>query len=146
MNRAITNEIARLGGDPTDEVWIWLVTRGPHGASFTWSQTRNEPPGYVGVSHLQDIVGKFAASIPAFQERALRVVNVAMSSELTELARRAIQVAAVIGGSTELQRVKHLASGQDIAVASDARACAFYLKGRCQRPDYSFKADGFTAA
>lgn len=32
MNRAITNEIARLGGDPTDEIWIWLVTRGPHGA------------------------------------------------------------------------------------------------------------------
>ena len=131
MNRAITNEIVRLGGDPTDEIWTWLVTRGPHGSSFTWSQTRNEPSGYVGVNHLQDIVGELAVSMPAFQERALRVVNVAMSSELTELARRAIQVAAVVGGSNELQQVKQLASSQDTAVASDARACAFYLKGRC---------------
>jgi len=131
MNRAIANEIVRLGGDPTDEIWTWLVTRGPHGSSFTWSQTRNEPPGYVGVDHLQDIVGELAVSIPAFQERALRVVNVAMNSELTELARRAIQVAAVVGGSNELQRVKQLASSQDMVVASDARACAFYLKGRC---------------
>ena len=130
MNRAIADEIVRLGGDPTDEIWTWLVTRGPHGSSFTWSQTRNEPPGYVGVDHLQDIVGELAVSIPAFQERALRVVNVAMNSELTESARRAIQVVAVVGGSNELQRVKQLASSQDMAVASDARACAFYLKGR----------------
>lgn len=131
MNRAITNEITRLGGDPTDEIWIWLVTRGPHGPSFTWSQTRGNPPGYVGVNHLQEIVGELAVSIPAFQERALQVVNAAMNSELTELARRAIQVAAVVGGSDELQRVKHLASGQDKTVASDARACAFYLNDRC---------------
>ena len=131
MNRAITNETVRLGGDPADEIWTWLVTRGPHGSSFTWSQTRNEPSGYVGVNHLQDIVGELAVSMPAFQERALRVVNVAMSSELTELARRAIQVAAVVGGSNELQQVKQPASSQDTAVASDARACAFYLKSRC---------------
>ena len=131
MNRTIANEITRLGGDPTDEIWMWLVTRGPHGLSFTWGQTRNEPPGYVGVSHLQEVTDELAGSIPSFQERTLQVVNAAMSSELSELARRAIQVAAVVGGSNELQRVKQLASSQDAAVASDARACAYYLKGRC---------------
>ena len=127
MNQALANEIIRLGGDPTDEIWLWLVTRGPHGPSFTWSQTRSEPAGYVGVAHLQDIVGELASSIPSFQERAVFAVNAAMQSELPELARRAIQVAAVIGGNRELQLVKDLASSQDSAVASDARACAFYL-------------------
>ncbi len=131
MNQVIANEIIRLGGDPTDEIWLWLVTRGPHGSSFTWSQTRNEPAGYIGVSHLQDIVGELASSIPSFRERAVRAVNAAMHSELPELTRRAIQVASVIGGRYELERVKDLASSQDTAVASDARACAFYLKGRC---------------
>ena len=131
MNRAIADEITRLGGDPTDEIWMWLVTRGPHGLSFTWGQTRNEPPGYVGVSHLREIVDELAGFIPSFQQRTLHVVNAAMSSELSELARRAVQVAAVVGGTSELQRVKQLASSQDAAVASDARACAFYLKGRC---------------
>ena len=131
MNRAFADEITRLGGDPTDEIWLWLVTRGPHGPSFTWGQTRNEPAGYVGVSHLKEVVGELALSIPAFQERALRVVNLALASELSELARRAIQIAAVIGGNAELQRVKQLASSQDAAVASDARASAFHFKGRC---------------
>lgn len=131
MDRALTSEITRLGGDPTDDVWIWLVSRGPHGPTFTWGQTRSAPPGYIGVSHLQEIVGELALSIPAFQERALRVVNLAIDSELPVLARRAIQVAAVIGGNAELQHIKQLASSQDAAVASDARAAAFYLKGRC---------------
>jgi hypothetical protein len=131
MNRALADEISRLGADPSDEIWVWLVTRGPHGPSFTWGQTRSEPPGYVGVSHLQNIVSELTLSIPLFQERALRIVNLAMGSDLPELSRRAIQVAAVIGGSSELQRVKQLASSQDPAVASDAKASAFYLKGRC---------------
>lgn len=131
MNRALANEITRLGGDPTDDFWIWLVTRGPHGPTFTLGQTRSEPPGYIGVSHLQEIVGELVLCIPAFHERALRVANLAMGSEFPELARRAVQVAAVIGGNAELQRIKQLASSQDAAVASDARASAFYLKGRC---------------
>ena len=131
MNHALSNEIARLGGDPTDEIWIWLVSRGPHGPTFTWGQTRSEPPGYVGVSHLQEIICELSLSIPSFQERALRIVNLAMESELPELARRAVQVAAVIGSNTELQRIKQLASSQDATIASDARASAFYLKGRC---------------
>ena len=130
MNQAVTNEIVRLGGDPTNEVWLWLVTRGPHGSSFTWGQTRNGPPGYVGVTHLQEIADQLADSIPAFEQRARKVVAAAMQSELSDLARRAVQVAAVIGGSAELQLVRQLADSQDPAVASDARACAFYLKGR----------------
>ncbi len=84
-----------------------------------------------GVSHLQEIVGELALSIPSFQERTLQAVNLAMASKLPELARRAIQVAAVVGGSAELQRVKQLADSQDAAVAADARASAFYLKSRC---------------
>jgi len=131
MNRALASEITRLGGDPADDVWIWLVTRGPHGSTFTWGHTRDQPPGYIGVSHLQDIVGELAHSIPAFQERVLHVVNLAMGSELPELARRAVQIAAVVGGNAELQLIKQLASSQDAAVASDAQASAFYLKGRC---------------
>jgi len=127
----MADEIIRLGGDPTDEVWLWLVTRGPHGPSFTWGQTRNEPPGYAGVNHLQEIVGELGVSVPSFQERSLQAINTAMDSALPELARRAIQVAAVVGGASELQRVKQLASSPDQAVASDAKACAFYLKGRC---------------
>ena len=130
MNQAVANEILRLGGDPTDEIWLWLVSRGPHGSSFTWSQTRDSPPGYVGVTHLQEIAGELVASIPAFEQRARHIVSTAMQSELTELARRAIQVAAVVGGNAELQLVRQLADSQDPAVASDARACAFYLKGR----------------
>lgn len=131
MNKTLANEITRLGGDPTDEVWVWLATRGPHGSSFTWGQTRSTPAGYVGVSHLQDIVSELASSIPGFQERALLAVNAAMHSELPDLVRSAIQVSAVIGGRRELQLVKDLASSLDTAVASDARACIFYLKRRC---------------
>ena len=106
MNQALANEITRLGGDPTDEVWLWLVTRGPHGPTFTWGQTRSEPAGYVGVTHLQKIVGELALSVPSFQERAVRVVNLAFGSEQSELTRRAIQVAAVVGGSGELRQVQ----------------------------------------
>lgn len=131
MNLAFANEITRLGGDPTDEIWIWLVARGPHGLSFTWGQTRSAPPGYVGVSHLQKVVDEMSQSIPSFRDRILQIVNTAMNSELPELTRRAIQVAAVIGGPGEMQRIRLLASSQEAAVASDARAGAFYLQGRC---------------
>ena len=45
-----------VGGDPTDDVWDWLMNRGPHGMVFMWSQTKRQPPGYVGIEHLQKIV------------------------------------------------------------------------------------------
>ena len=128
MNRTTSDEITRLGGDPTDEVWLWLANRGLHGNSFTWGQTRKEPSGYVGVSHLQEVVEDLTTSIPAFRERTLHIVNLAMESRLPELIRRAVQVAAVMGGDAELKRVKQLASSPDAAIASDAKASVFYLK------------------
>ena len=130
MSPATITEIMRLGGNPADEVWLWLVTRGPHGPSFTWSQRRNEAPGYVAVEHLHDVTRELTSSIPDFRQRARQVVRLAMQSNLPDLARRAIQVAAVVGGSDELLQVKQLVASPDAAVASDAKACAFYLRGR----------------
>ena len=131
MRLAIHNEIVRLGGDPSDEIWHWFATRGPYGPSFTWGQTRNNPAGYVGVDHLRKIVDEMSASVPSFQARALQIVNAALESSSSEFVRRAIQIAAVLGGISELERIKPLVSSQDASVASDARACAFYLKRRC---------------
>jgi hypothetical protein len=130
MDRVIFNEITRLGGNPSDEIWIWLVTRGPHGPKFTWSQTKKEPAGYVGVNHLERIVGELAETIPSFEERARAIVNLAFESQLTDIVRRAIQVAAVIGGTEELQKIRQFDKSEFSAVASDARASAFYLKRR----------------
>jgi hypothetical protein len=128
MNRAIVNEIVRLGGDPADEVWIWFATRGPHGPSFTWGQTRQEPAGFVGLDLLRRIVDEMSASVSSFHTRALMVVNAALDSTSSDLVRRAIQIAAVIGTDSEVQRIKQLESSRNPAVASDARACAFHLK------------------
>jgi hypothetical protein len=130
MISAIVNEIIRLGGDPTDEVWRWLVMRGPHGDSFTWGQTRQNPPGYVGVDHLRRIVEEFSQTIPDFSERARVIVHAALTSDQPELVRRAIQIAAVIGGPSEIHAVRQLANSPQAEVAADARACVFYLTKR----------------
>jgi hypothetical protein len=58
MNSEIRIEIAELGGDITVQEWQWLINNGPHGNSFTWSQTKGEPPGYVGVEHLERIISE----------------------------------------------------------------------------------------
>jgi hypothetical protein len=130
MDRVIFNEITRLGGDPTDEIWVWLVTRGPHGSRFTWGQTKKEPAGYVGIDHLERIVSELTETIPGFMERAKLIVNIAFDSNVSEVVRRAIQVAAVIGGSEELRKIRQLDGPEFSEVASDAKACAFYLKRR----------------
>lgn len=127
MNRKIVNEIIRLGGDPTDEVWRWLATRGPHGNSFTWGQTRREPPGYVGVDHLRRIVEEFSQTIPDFSERACAVVRTALASEQPDLVRRAIQIAAVISCPSEMHMIRQLVVSPHGEVAADAKACIFYL-------------------
>jgi hypothetical protein len=132
LNSANANEVVRLGGDPTDEVWVWLITRGPHGISFTWGASHSEPPNYVGVVHLQEVVRELRESVPEFEERARNIVSVAMRSELAEIARRAIQVAAVIGGDAELEWLKQLLHHPDPSVSSDARAALFYLKHRAR--------------
>lgn len=61
MNQRFLNAILQIGGDPADELWIWLVKRGPHGTSFTWGQTRSEPAGYVGICHLEEIAAEMTA-------------------------------------------------------------------------------------
>jgi len=128
VHQAVVKEITRLGGNPSDEVWQWLTMRGPHGSAFTWAQTRSSPPGYVGIEHLQRIVGELASSIPSFQERALLVAQAAMASQFPDLLIRGIQVVALLGGEPELSRVKELTTSQDQLVASNAKACVFYLK------------------
>lgn len=130
MDRTIFNEISRLGGDPSDEIWIWLVTRGPHGARFTWSQTKKEPAGYVGIDHLHRIVGELKEAIPGFEERVRVIVNLAFESQFSDIVRRAIQVAAIVGGTKELEKIRQLGASEISAVASEARASAFYLKRR----------------
>jgi hypothetical protein len=121
MDRVFFNEITRLGGDPSDEIWIWLLTRGPHGSKFTWGQTRKEPAGYIGVNHLERVVSELTENIPDFEQRAKAIVNVAFESQFPEIVRRAIQVAAVIGGVEELQKVKQFEKNEPSEVASDAR-------------------------
>lgn len=130
MNQAVTKEILRLGGDPADDIWFWLVERGPHGPSFSWGQTRAQPPGYVGIDHLREIAGNMATSIPGFEQRTRPVIRLAMQSSMPDLVRRAVQVAAVVGGEDELREVKQLVESANQEVASDARACVFHLKRR----------------
>jgi hypothetical protein len=133
MNNALTAEIRRLGGDPTDETWRWFLRNGPHGESFTWSQTRGEPPGYVGVEHLQAIVAERMQTDPTFITRAMQVVGLAFSSTDRNFLCRAIQVASVIGTESELKRIAPFASHEDSVVAAHARAGVFYLKKRLRK-------------
>lgn len=130
MNTALTAEIQHLGGDPTDDVWRWLLLNGPHGSSFTWRQARSEPAGYVGVEHLQRIVAEKAEADPTFLTRARLVVDKALSSIDPNFLCRAIQVAAVVGSAGELRRISAFTSHENDSVAANARASAFYLKAR----------------
>ncbi|MEO1082723.1 MAG: hypothetical protein AAFY88_00630 [Acidobacteriota bacterium] len=133
MNRAQEAEVRRLGGDPTDATWRWLVLEGPHGASFSWGQTRGHPAGFVSVELLQRIADEREVDDPSFPGRARAVVNSALESHAADFVRRAIQVAAVVGGRDEARRVKALATHANASVAADARASAFYLRGRLAR-------------
>lgn len=133
MNSALTAEIRRLGGDPTDEVWRWFLGKGPHGASFTWSQARGEPPGYVGVEHLQSIVAEHMRVDSSFLTRARHVLELALSSADQNFLCRAIQVASVVGSDSELKRLAPFTCHENPAVAADARAGVFHLKRRLRK-------------
>ena len=111
-------------------MWQWFVTKGPHGPSFTWRQTRKEPPGHVGVEHLQRIITENEEHDPGFREKAKVVAQKALLSNDTNLLRRAIQVAAVVGGQTELLQFSVLTQHESEKVAADARAGEFYLRKR----------------
>lgn len=128
MNSALAAEIRRLGGDPTDESWRWFLRNGPHGESFTWGQTRGEPPGYVGVEHLETIVAERMQIDPSFITRAIIVAEFALSSSNPNFLCRAIQVASVVGTDDELKRLAPFTSHENSVVAAHARAGVFYLK------------------
>ncbi len=130
MNRELADEVIRLGGDPTDPVWWWLIERGPHGGSFTWGQTRSSPPGYVGIEHLHRVVDENIRSDASFIGEARSVVALALRSEEPQIVRRAIQVAAVVGGEPELESIRLLTMHENAALAGDARASVFYLRKR----------------
>jgi hypothetical protein len=55
------------------------------------------------------------------------VVRLALGSNDAQLLRRAIQVAAVVGGAPELERIIPLVDSSVANVAADARACVFVL-------------------
>jgi hypothetical protein len=130
LSRAVAAAIRAVGGDPTQRGWEWLVLNGPHGDGFTWTQTKNQPPRYVGVEHLEQIVAERHDADPTFRTRAREIVRMALTSTDMDLLRRAIQVAAVIGSEEELHRIQGLAAHENQAVAADARASGFYLKRR----------------
>jgi hypothetical protein len=130
VNRAVASAIRAVGGDPTEPGWEWLALKGPHGDGFTWAQTKSEPPGYVGVEHLERIVAERHAADPNFRTRVRDLVKMAPVSTEVGLLRRAIQVAAVIGAEAELHRIQALTEHEDEAVAADAKASAFYFKRR----------------
>jgi dienelactone hydrolase len=130
MKRLLVNEIIRVGGDPADEIWRWLCTRGPHGDSFSWGQTRDNPAGYVGIVHLEDIVNERSAIDPDFRACAREAARRALASDMPDLVRRGIQVLAVVAGRQEQSLIESFVSSSEAEVAADARACIFYLKRR----------------
>jgi len=130
ISKAVAAAIRAVGGDPTQRGWEWFVLNGPHGDRFTWAQTKNEPPGYVGVEHLERIVAERHDADPTFRARAREVVRMALASTDIGLLRRAIQVAAVIGSEEELHRIQSLTAHENQTIAADARASGFYLKRR----------------
>lgn len=133
INRLATAAIEAVGGDPTEPEWEWLVLKGPHGDTFTWGQTKNEPAGYVGVEHLEKIVTERQEADPGFLKKALDVVRKALRSNDVGLLRRAIQVGAVVGADDELRLIQTLRDYENARVASDAKAAAFYLSRRLKR-------------
>ena len=128
MTRVMMDEVECLGGDPASEVWSWLIENGPHGNDFTWSQTRKEPAGFVGVELLEQFASELADDGPDFWIDARQAASLAMRSRLAPLIRRGIQVAAVVGGRREFAQISELTGSEETKVAADARAAKFYLK------------------
>lgn len=130
MKPSLIAEVERLGGDPSDPVWQWLLFNGPHGNQFSWSQTRSDPPGYVGVEHLELIVTEQAGVSGNFLKRAQDAVTQSLSSTWPDILCRGIQVAAIIGSEEELSKLVALNSRENASVCANAKAASFYLKRR----------------
>ncbi len=122
--------IRSVGGDPTDHMWEWLASYGPHGDSFTWSQTRSSPPGYVGIEHLERLLVERDSQAPGYREEARVRACAGLEVQEPSLLRRCIQVAAAAGAQLELERISALVSHDNPAVAADAKAAKFHLKMR----------------
>ena len=130
LNNDTINEIEFLGGNTTNPIWLWLLRNGPHGKDFTWGQTKNEPPGYVGVEHLERIVREKSSIDSSFNSEAKKVMRIALKSNNTNILIRAIQIGAVIGSESDLIIISALTKHQNDVVISNARASVFYLKKR----------------
>ncbi|MCP3675307.1 MAG: hypothetical protein GY829_12650 [Gammaproteobacteria bacterium] len=123
-------EIENLGGDFTKPEWQWLLNNGPHGTSFTWSQTKSEPAGCVGVELLEEFVQEKSENSDSFRKAAEVMITQALESNNTNILIRAIQVGAVIGSEKELKVISTLTKHPEDLVFKNAKASVFYLKKR----------------
>ncbi len=108
-----------LGATPE---WHWFVNRGPHGSSFTW---HNEVPRYSALAGLKTYISELAEADPSFPENLRQIALDALDMDSTDLIRRAIQVLAVVGSDSDLDRLRTLADHPVNAVRKDARAALF---------------------
>jgi hypothetical protein len=108
MNSFLRDQITAVGGDPRDERWNWFATRGPHGSSFTWSASRSNPRGYVGLEHLEGVIAELMRADAAFLgwlRRAARAVLGTCAAN-DEFLRRAIQILAVVGEPGDISLIR----------------------------------------
>jgi hypothetical protein len=132
LARATAEAIERVGGDPSDLLWEWLTAYGPHGSRFTWAQTRQEAPGYIGFEHLEQVVAEREAESPGYRMELRNRVRLGLASSDERLLQRCVQVSSVVGGRDELDALITLSAAEG-AVGPDARAAAFYLRRRLKR-------------
>ena len=134
---ASSEAIRAVGGDPTTHEWEWVASAGPHGRTFSWSQQRQSPPGYVGIEHLERVLQEREQQSEGFLLRVRDCVAMALQSEDEDLLRRAIQVSAALGFAAALPRIRMLAADSRTLVASDARASAFLLNAKLRRTSHN---------
>ena len=111
-------------------LWEWIAAYGPHGRHFTWGQTKREPPGYVGVEHLEKVIEEREVASAGQREELRKRVTLGLDAADKGLLRRCIQIASIVGSREDLSVLVSLGAHADEAVAADARAAAFHLKRR----------------
>jgi hypothetical protein len=126
--KRIYESAIQVGGDLSDPVWNWFVSRGPHGPSFSWSHTKQEPPGFSGLNLLKQTVEEKTTIDPEFPQKAYSVATAALASENPELVRRAIQVISVVGTKSDREKIKPFLTHSVLSVVKDTKACLFELK------------------
>jgi hypothetical protein len=137
MDRATLFDIDSLGGKPSDPIWQWLINKGPHGSTMTWSQTKNEPPGFIGVELLKQVVEEKQAADNDFNFKAKEMIQTAFKSDNSNILINAIQVCAVIGETNnDLNMLSNFLNYPDILVQKHAKAATFYLKQKIRKFGY----------